>query len=110
MCPGGREDYIPCYNVTASLEAGYSDGLEFEAHCELTGKTVCLVPPPKDYRILQKWPVSSQGIWRGNVRIDEAVAANRYAHQYEEDRIVDEYDGKKGARVVGESKQFCLSK
>ncbi|CAM6106613.1 unnamed protein product [Calypogeia fissa] len=78
VCPNGMEDYIPCYDITANRKAGYSDGQEFEQHCELTSKIQCLVPPPKDYRILFGWPYSNQGIWRGNLQIDEATIGNRF--------------------------------
>lgn len=79
VCPSGMEDYIPCYDIEANRKAGYSDGREFEPHCELATKIQCLVPPPKDYRILFEWPYSSQGIWMGNLQIDEATRTNRYA-------------------------------
>lgn len=74
VCPNGMEDIIPCYDITANREAGHSDGREFEPHCELTSRIQCLVPPPKDYRILFGWPYSKQGIWRGNLQLD----ANRF--------------------------------
>ncbi|KAG6543570.1 hypothetical protein Mapa_015064 [Marchantia paleacea] len=84
-CPSGMEDYVPCHNLTANLEAGYNDGLEFERHCEVSEKKQCLIPPPKEYRIQLKWPDCRDGIWRGNLQINTEADENRFL--VEENRL-----------------------
>lgn len=73
LCGKERENFIPCYNVSANLLAGYKDGEEFDRHCKLsrTGEQclVRLVRPPKDYRIPLRWPIGRDVIWSGNVKI-----------------------------------------
>ncbi|XVF43211.1 hypothetical protein PTKIN_Ptkin02bG0022400 [Pterospermum kingtungense] len=70
LCGKERENYVPCYNVTANLLLGYKDGEEFDRHCEVSrqGKW-CLVRPPKDYKIPLRWPAGRDVIWNGNVKI-----------------------------------------
>ncbi|XP_048318394.2 probable methyltransferase PMT5 [Ziziphus jujuba] len=70
LCGKERENYVPCYNVTANLLAGYKDGEEFDRHCELSREGErCLVRPPKDYKIPLRWPAGRDVIWSGNVKI-----------------------------------------
>ncbi|XVE74331.1 hypothetical protein DITRI_Ditri12bG0008400 [Diplodiscus trichospermus] len=70
LCGKERENYVPCYNVTANLLLGFKDGEEFDRHCEVSrpGKW-CLVRPPKDYKIPLRWPAGRDVIWSGNVKI-----------------------------------------
>ncbi|KAK6251909.1 hypothetical protein QUC31_013629 [Theobroma cacao] len=70
LCAKERENYVPCYNVTANLLVGFKDGEEFDRHCEASrqGKR-CLVRPPKDYKIPLRWPAGRDVIWSGNVKI-----------------------------------------
>lgn len=70
LCGKERENYIPCYNVTANLLAGFKDGEEFDRHCEVSrDRPRCLVRPPKDYKIPLRWPAGRDVIWSGNVKI-----------------------------------------
>ncbi|XP_058070388.1 probable methyltransferase PMT5 isoform X1 [Magnolia sinica] len=70
LCGKEREDYVPCYNVSANCLAGFCDGEEFDRHCKASGVGLrCLVQPPKDYKIPLKWPVGRDVIWSGNVKI-----------------------------------------
>ncbi|OMO71962.1 putative S-adenosyl-L-methionine-dependent methyltransferase protein [Corchorus olitorius] len=70
LCVKERENYVPCYNVTANLLVGFKDGEEFDRHCDVSrlGKR-CLVRPPKDYKIPLRWPAGRDVIWSGNVKI-----------------------------------------
>ena len=70
LCGKEQENYVPCYNVSANLLAGFKDGEEFDRHCELSrdGQR-CLVRPPKDYKIPLRWPAGRDVIWSGNVKI-----------------------------------------
>jgi hypothetical protein len=34
LCGKDRENYVPCYNASANLLAGFQDGEEFDRHCE----------------------------------------------------------------------------
>lgn len=70
FCGKERETFVPCYNVSANLLAGFKDGEEFDRHCELLRVVErCLVRPPKDYKIPLRWPAGRDVIWSGNVKI-----------------------------------------
>ncbi|KAI4381378.1 hypothetical protein MLD38_007452 [Melastoma candidum] len=70
LCGKDRENFVPCYNISANLLAGYKDGEEFDRHCELSEvRNRCLVRPPKDYKSPLKWPTGRDIIWSGNVKI-----------------------------------------
>uniref|UniRef100_A0A0D6QZ87 Methyltransferase n=1 Tax=Araucaria cunninghamii TaxID=56994 RepID=A0A0D6QZ87_ARACU len=75
MCGKEREDFIPCYNVSAALAlGGHYNGQEYDRHCEFTTNintkaNHCLVRPPKDYKIPLRWPIGRDVIWSGNVKI-----------------------------------------
>ncbi|CAH9096648.1 unnamed protein product [Cuscuta epithymum] len=70
LCSKDKENYVPCYNVTANLLAGFKDGEEFDRHCEISRDLQhCLVRPPKDYKIPLNWPAGRDVIWSGNVKL-----------------------------------------
>ncbi|KAL6186769.1 hypothetical protein ACLB2K_042888 [Fragaria x ananassa] len=70
LCGRDKEHFVPCYNVSANLLAGYKDGEEFDRHCEVSrDREQCLVRPPKDYKIPLRWPAGRDVIWSGNVKI-----------------------------------------
>lgn len=72
FCGKERENYVPCYNVTANLLAGYNNGEEFDRHCEVShDQQYCLIHPPKDYKIPLRWPMGKDVIWSGNVKISK---------------------------------------
>ncbi|XP_020519162.1 probable methyltransferase PMT5 [Amborella trichopoda] len=70
LCGKESENFVPCYNVSANLQAGLQYGEEFDRHCELSriGER-CLARPPKDYKITLRWPAGKDVIWSGNVKI-----------------------------------------
>lgn len=70
LCGKERENFVPCYNVSANMLAGYKDGEVFDRHCELSRELDrCLVRPPKEYKIPLRWPAGRDVIWSGNVKI-----------------------------------------
>nr|GMD25677.1 probable methyltransferase PMT5 [Ipomoea batatas] len=70
LCNKDRENYVPCYNVSAHLQAGFKDGEELDRHCEISrGWQQCLVRPPKDYKIPLNWPSGRDVIWSANVKL-----------------------------------------
>ncbi|KAJ8774695.1 hypothetical protein K2173_017141 [Erythroxylum novogranatense] len=72
FCGRERENFVPCYNVTANLLAGFKDGEEFDRHCEMSRpRDWCLVRSPKDYKIPLRWPAGRDVIWSGNVKISK---------------------------------------
>ncbi|KAL6294821.1 hypothetical protein ACE6H2_002963 [Prunus campanulata] len=65
-----KENYVPCYNVSANLFVGFKVREEFDWHCEVSrNRERCLVRPPKDYKIPRRWPAGRDVIWSGNVKI-----------------------------------------
>ena len=72
LCGRERENYVPCYNVSGNLLAGFKDGDVFDRHCEVSREQLhCLVRPPKDYKIPLRWPMGKDVIWSGNVKISK---------------------------------------
>ncbi|KAL0358158.1 UNVERIFIED_CONTAM: putative methyltransferase PMT5 [Sesamum calycinum] len=72
LCGREKENYVPCYNVSANLLAGFKDGEEFDRHCEVSrDQQYCLVRPPKDYKIPLTWPSGRDVIWSGNVKLSK---------------------------------------
>ncbi|KAJ0865773.1 putative S-adenosyl-L-methionine-dependent methyltransferase [Helianthus annuus] len=70
VCGKEREHYVPCYNVSANILIGFTNGEEFDRHCEVSkGEPYCLVRPPKDYKTPLSWPVGRDVIWNENVKI-----------------------------------------
>nr|KYP34901.1 hypothetical protein KK1_044089 [Cajanus cajan] len=70
LCGKESENFVPCYNVSANLLAGFKEGEEFDRHCELLVEAErCLVRPPKEYKIPLQWPTGRDIIWSGNVKI-----------------------------------------
>lgn len=70
LCGREKENYVPCYNVSANLFGGFKDGEEFDRHCELSrSEDRCLVRTPKDYKIPLRYPAGRDVIWTGNVKI-----------------------------------------
>lgn len=72
LCGKDRENYVPCYNVSANLLAGFKDGEEFDRHCEVShDQQHCLVRPPKDYKIPLNWPTGRDVIWSATVKLSK---------------------------------------
>lgn len=85
LCGKERENYVPCYNVSANVLAGLKDGEEFDRHCELSQvHQDCLIRPPKEYKIPLTWPVGRDVIWSGNVRLtkDQFLSSGTMTKRY----------------------------
>ena len=72
VCPMRFNEYIPChdfsYIATLMPHLDVSRKQELERHCPpLENRLFCLVPPPKDYKIPIRWPLSRDYVWRSNV-------------------------------------------
>ncbi|PWA72693.1 S-adenosyl-L-methionine-dependent methyltransferase [Artemisia annua] len=70
FCSRESENYVPCFNVTESLELGLTEGQEQDRYCGLTSKQNCLVPAPSAYKIPHRWPTGRDVIWIDNVKIN----------------------------------------
>ncbi|EFJ11071.1 hypothetical protein SELMODRAFT_426562 [Selaginella moellendorffii] len=68
-CPDGMEDFVPCYDVAASIKAGFKNGQEFERQCKVQKQ--CIVKPPKGYRLPPRWPTSQRSLWNSNLKVTE---------------------------------------
>lgn len=85
LCDKERENYIPCYNVSGNLLAGFKDGEEFDRHCDVSRERQhCLVRPPKDYKTPLSWPAGRDIIWSANVKItkDQFLSSGSMTKRY----------------------------
>lgn len=85
LCGKERENYVPCYNVSANTLAGFKDGEELDQHCELSREyQYCLIRPPKDYKIPLSWPAGRDVIWSGNVKLtkDQFLSSGSIMKRY----------------------------
>ncbi|GMH17364.1 hypothetical protein Nepgr_019205 [Nepenthes gracilis] len=69
FCDEESENFVPCYNVSESFVSGYTEGDEYERHCNYGSRQHCLVSPPINYKIPLRWPTGRDVIWLGNVKI-----------------------------------------
>jgi hypothetical protein len=89
VCPLRFNEYIPCHDVsyvaTLMPNLDVSRKEELERHCPPLGKRLfCLVPPPKDYKIPIKWPLSRDYVWRSNVNhthLAEVKGGQNWVHE-----------------------------
>ncbi|XVE61043.1 hypothetical protein DITRI_Ditri06bG0008700 [Diplodiscus trichospermus] len=89
ICPLKFNEYIPCHDIffvkqlLPSLNVSRRE--ELERHCPpLEKRLFCLVPPPEDYKIPIKWPVSRDYVWRSNVnhtRLAEVKGGQNWVHE-----------------------------
>uniref|UniRef100_A0A7N0VD50 Methyltransferase n=1 Tax=Kalanchoe fedtschenkoi TaxID=63787 RepID=A0A7N0VD50_KALFE len=89
VCPLKFNEYIPCHDVA------YTETLlpkldvlrkeELERHCPpVEERLFCLVPPPEDYKIPIRWPVSRDYVWLSNVnhtRLAEVKGGQNVVHE-----------------------------
>ncbi|PNX75286.1 putative methyltransferase PMT7-like protein, partial [Trifolium pratense] len=89
VCPLRFNEYIPCHDVsyvaTLMSNLDVSRKEELERHCPpLEQRLFCLVPPPKDYKIPIKWPLSRDYVWRSNVNhthLAEVKGGQNWVHE-----------------------------
>ena len=85
LCGKDRDNYVPCYNVSANLLAGFKDGEEFDRHCQFSrSEDRCVVRPPKEYKIPLRYPAGRDVIWTGNVKItkDQFLSSGSMTKRY----------------------------
>ncbi|GLT44872.1 hypothetical protein SLA2020_187460 [Shorea laevis] len=91
FCPEEYEYFVPCFNVTENLAAGFSDGNEYDRNCENGPRQNCLVLPPVNYKIPLRWPTGRDIIWFSNVKIsaEEVLSSGSLTKRMmkEEDKI-----------------------
>lgn len=89
VCPLKFNEYIPCNDVSYVKELlpklDRSRREELERHCPpLKRRLFCLVPPPIDYKIPIRWPVSRDYVWRSNVNhshLAEVKGGQNWVHE-----------------------------
>ncbi|KAH0919180.1 hypothetical protein HID58_026840 [Brassica napus] len=91
-CDTEAENYVPCFNVSESLEMGYTNGDENDRFCGSGSKQECLVLPPVDYKVPLRWPTGKDVIWFRNVKItaDEVLTSgsiNKRMMMMDDDQI-----------------------
>lgn len=89
VCPLSFNEYIPCHDVSYVNEIlprlDVSRREDLERHCPpLERRLFCLVPPPVDYKLPIRWPVSRDYVWRSNVnhtRLAEVKGGQNWVHE-----------------------------
>ncbi|KAK9671153.1 hypothetical protein RND81_12G009800 [Saponaria officinalis] len=92
VCPINLNEYIPCHDPSYVKELlpklDVSRKEELERHCPpLEKRLFCLVPPPKDYKIPIRWPVSRDYVWRSNVNhthLAEVKGGQNWVHEMDQ--------------------------
>ncbi|XP_059634117.1 probable pectin methyltransferase QUA3 [Cornus florida] len=79
-CPANVVDYMPCEDPKRNSQLSREMNYYRERHCPLPEETpLCLIPPPKGYRVPVHWPQSLHKIWHGNMPHNKI--ADRKGHQ-----------------------------
>ncbi|KAH0898136.1 hypothetical protein HID58_047704 [Brassica napus] len=82
-CSVDSENYVPCFNVSKSLDRFCGPG---------GSRQECLVLPPVDYKVPLRWPTGKDVIWYHNVKItaDEVLTSgsiNKRMMMMDDDQI-----------------------
>ncbi|CAH9096569.1 unnamed protein product [Cuscuta europaea] len=79
-CPAGDVDHMPCEDPRINSQLSREMNYYRERHCPLPEQTpLCLIPPPKGYRVPVRWPESLHKIWHENMPYNKM--ADRKGHQ-----------------------------
>ncbi|KAI3835429.1 hypothetical protein MKX03_034519 [Papaver bracteatum] len=79
-CPYEAVDHMPCEDPRRNSKLSHEMNFYRERHCPLPEESpLCLIPPPKGYKISVRWPDSLQKIWHNNVPFNKI--ADRKGHQ-----------------------------
>ncbi|KAK4272471.1 hypothetical protein QN277_021025 [Acacia crassicarpa] len=89
VCPLTFNEYIPChdasYVATLLPQLDLSRREELERHCpSLEKRLFCLIPPPKDYKMPVRWPISRDYVWRSNINhthLAEVKGGQNWVHE-----------------------------
>ncbi|CAA6665016.1 unnamed protein product [Spirodela intermedia] len=75
FCPPEYENHVPCYNSSSYMDSedSYVGRSRQDRQCvresAATLESICLVPPPRKYRIPLRWPTGRDFIWKNNVKV-----------------------------------------
>ncbi|CAI9101717.1 OLC1v1039109C1 [Oldenlandia corymbosa var. corymbosa] len=79
-CPAEMVDHMPCEDPRINSQLSRDMNFYRERHCPAPEETpLCLIPPPKDYRVSVQWPESLNKIWHDNMPYNKI--ADRKGHQ-----------------------------
>ncbi|KAL8172475.1 LOW QUALITY PROTEIN: hypothetical protein V2J09_024279 [Rumex salicifolius] len=79
-CPADYVDYMPCEDPKRNSQLSRDMNFYRERHCPSPeGAPLCLIPPPKGYKVSVPWPESLHKIWHGNMPYNKI--ADRKGHQ-----------------------------
>ncbi|KAK4787059.1 hypothetical protein SAY86_010892 [Trapa natans] len=79
-CPSDYVDHMPCEDPRRSSQLSREMNYYRERHCPPPEETpLCLIPPPKGYKIPIQWPESHTKIWHSNMPHNKI--AERKGHQ-----------------------------
>ncbi|XP_072956199.1 probable pectin methyltransferase QUA3 [Typha angustifolia] len=79
-CPAEEVDNMPCEDPRRNSQLSRDMNYYRERHCPVPGEEpLCLVPPPKGYRVPVQWPESLHKIWHDNMPYGKI--AERKGHQ-----------------------------
>ncbi|KAF6167544.1 hypothetical protein GIB67_031745 [Kingdonia uniflora] len=89
VCPLIYNEYIPCHDASYIKDLlpklDLSRREELERHCPPPNFLLfCLVPPPTDYKLPIKWPISRDYVWRSNVNhthLAEVKGGQNWVHE-----------------------------
>ncbi|XP_054803754.1 probable methyltransferase PMT7 [Prosopis cineraria] len=89
VCPLTFNEYIPChdasYVATLLPKLDLSRREELDRHCPpLEKRLFCLIPPPKDYKMPIRWPISRDYVWRSNINhahLAEVKGGQNWVHE-----------------------------
>lgn len=63
-CPAGDVDHMPCEDPRLNSKISREMNYYRERHCPRPEDTpLCLIPPPKGYRVPVRWPESMHKVW-----------------------------------------------
>ncbi|KAL3618672.1 putative pectin methyltransferase qua3 [Castilleja foliolosa] len=79
-CPSDMVDHMPCEDPRINSQLSREMNFYRERHCPRPEETpLCLIPPPKGYRVSVQWPESLHKIWHDNMPYNKI--ADRKGHQ-----------------------------
>ncbi|XP_075489180.1 putative pectin methyltransferase QUA3 isoform X1 [Primulina tabacum] len=79
-CPAEMVDHVPCEDPRLNSKLSREMNFYRERHCPPVEETLlCLIPPPRGYRVSVQWPESLHKIWHDNMPYDKI--ADRKGHQ-----------------------------
>ncbi|KAM7277267.1 hypothetical protein ACFE04_019133 [Oxalis oulophora] len=79
-CPAAAADHMPCEDPRRNSQMSREMNYYRERHCPKPDETpLCLIPPPKGYKVSVHWPESLHKIWYANMPHNKI--AERKGHQ-----------------------------